>query len=131
MADHSFTRYGAVVLIALALVGVVAVLWLLARRKLTMTYAIVWTFSFVGLALLVFAPPLLDLAVRALGTREPGGAVRLLAMITVVAFLLFFSARLSMLTDRVDDLVQKVALIEFSLREELEQKTTEQRTRDH
>ena len=130
MADSAFTRYGAVVLVALALVGAVTVLYLLARRKLTMTYSIVWIFSFAGLALLVLAPPLLNLAARAMGTREPGGVVRLFAMVAVVAFLLFFSVRLSMLSDRFDELAQRVALLDFSRREGCERKTSEERGRN-
>jgi hypothetical protein len=91
-----------------------------------MAYAIVWVLLLLGMDLLVAFPPLLRVAMRVLGTAEILGALRLLALMTIVGFLIFFSVKISVLTNRFEDLVQRLALADF----DRPKKTTPQAARD-
>ena len=111
-----FTPLGAAVLLGIGVIGVAFCLFLVGRRKLTLGYAMVWVALFCGLNLLVAFPPLLRLAMALLGTTESMGALRLLALVVIVAFLIFFSVRISVLTFRFEELVQRTALAEYDTR---------------
>ena len=91
MHDSPFSLTGTLVLVLIGLLGIVFCLTLVGRRKLTMSYAIVWVLLLIGMELLVGFPPLLRLAMKVLGTSEALGALRLLALVTIVAFLIFLS----------------------------------------
>lgn len=112
-----FTLHGALVLVAIGVGGAALSLRLLARRKLTIGYAIVWTLAFLGLGLLVAVPSLLLAAGDVLGAVRPEGALRLLAVVTMLGFLLFLSIEVSVLSRRLEDLAQQLALLENALRE--------------
>jgi hypothetical protein len=117
---NPFTVSGTIVLLLIGLLGIVFCLALVGRRKLTMAYAMVWVLLLVGMDLLVAFPPLLRVAMKVLGTAEILGALRLLALVTIVGFLIFFSVKISVLTNRFEDLVQRLALAEYDHRKESE-----------
>lgn len=116
MSGSPFTLVGAIVLLVIGLLGIVFCLVLVARHKLTMSYAVVWVLLLVGMELLVGFPPLLRLAMMVLGTAETQGALRLLALVTIVGFLIFFSVKISVLTNKFEDLVQRMALADYDAR---------------
>ena len=117
VTDGTFTPRATLVMTCIALLGVLFTIWLLSRRKFTMSHAIVWVAAFGGMAVLVLVPSLLALVSRVLSTGSPGGGLRLLAMTTITAFLLLLSVRVSVLTHRLEDLVQQIGLLEHDLRE--------------
>ena len=116
MSGSPFTLTGTVVLLLIGVLGIVFCLVLVGRRKLTMAYAIVWVLLLVGMEILVAFPPLLRLAMMVLGTAETLGVLRLLALVTIVGFLIFFSVKISVLTYRFEDLVQRMALADYEAR---------------
>lgn len=118
MSGSPFTLVGAIVLLIIGLLGIVFVLSLVARHKLTMSYAVVWVLLLVGMDLLVGFPPLLRLAMLVLGSSETLGALRLLALVTIVGFLIFFSVKISVLTNKFEDLVQRMALADYDARKD-------------
>ncbi len=120
MTKNPFTSGGTIVLTCIALLGIAMTLWLLSRRKFTMAHAIVWIGAFLGLAVLVLVPSLLALTGRVLSTTGPDGSLRLMAMTVITGFLLFLSVRVSVLTHRFEDLVQRAGQMEFELRERIE-----------
>jgi hypothetical protein len=119
MRDSSLSLTGTIVLVLIGLLGIAFCLALVGRRKLTMSYAIVWVLLIVGMELLVGFPPLLRLAMRILGASEALGALRLLALVTIVAFLIFFSVKVSVLTNRLEELVQRLALVDYNVRNQI------------
>jgi hypothetical protein len=121
MSDKAlpFSLPATAVLLAFALLGVLTSLVLLARRKLTMSYTIVWISAFLGAGVLISVPYLLSSVARMLSSDAPDGALRLLAFLTVVGFLVFFSVKVSELTHRLEDLIQRMALVDYSLREQI------------
>ena len=119
VSHTEFTVVGTVVVLGGLFAAVYMCLRLLRTRQLTMAYAMVWLGAFAGAALLVAAPPLLHLVGRLLGTPDDLGALRLLAIATIAGFLVFFSVKISVLTHRLEDLAQRVGLMEFSLRQSI------------
>ena len=119
MHDSPFSLTGTLVLLLIGLLGIAFCLMLVGRRKLTMSYAIVWVLLLIGMELLVGFPMLLRLAMKVLGTSEALGALRLLALVTIVAFLIFFSVKVSVLTNRFEELVQRLALVDYELRNQI------------
>ena len=114
-----FTAGGRVLLVAASVLGGALCMTLLARRKLTMPYAIVWIGALAGFGLLVALPPLLHAASALLDTTHLEGAIRLLAMTLVFGFLLFFSVKISEVTHRLEELAQRVGLLEYALDEKI------------
>ena len=92
---------------------------LLARRKLTMAYALVWMGAFLGMALLLTVPSLLSTISHVLQSASPEGALRLMAMTLMVGFLMFFSVKISTMSNRLEELAQRVGLMEYALEERM------------
>jgi hypothetical protein len=117
MWSFPFSLQGTLVLIGFGLLGLLFILRFLSRRSLTMSYAIVWILVLLGMLVLVGVPPVLTFVGNLLGTAQPEGAIRLLAMAVMAGFLLFLSVKVSVLTYRLEDLSQRLSLQEYEHRE--------------
>lgn len=120
------TRYGQLVLIALVAVITAAVLWLMARRRLTMGFGLFWLVGFAGLAALVASKSLLIFIAGLLGTLYPDAAIRVLAFVVLLCVQIYFSVRLSQQEDRLAEMGQAIALLEHELRDARRQETDAQ-----
>jgi hypothetical protein len=118
-----FSPAATLVLLLICLVAAFVCVGLLGRRKLTMGYTLVWLVVIGGLALLISVPHLVNVLSRVLASGTPDGVLRLLAFTTIVGFLLFFSVKVSELTNRIDDLVQRLALFDHEQRKQLREHT--------
>lgn len=114
-----FSLPATAVLLVIAAFAVAVCVGLLSRRKLTMTYALVWVFAFGAFSLLITVPHLLNRVAMILSSTSPDGAIRLLAFVTIVGFLIFFSVKVSELTHRLEDLAQQAALADLAHRERI------------
>ncbi len=111
------TLYGQVVLLALVGVITAAVLWLMARRRLTMGFGLFWLVGFAGLTALVASKSLLIFIAGLLGTLYPDAAIRVLAFVVLLCVQIYFSVRLSQQEERLAQLAQAVAFMEHELRQ--------------
>jgi FtsH-binding integral membrane protein len=111
------TRYGQLVLIVMVVVITAAVLWLMARRRLTMGFGLFWLVGFAGLAALVASKSLLIFIAGLLGTLYPDAAIRVLAFVVLLCVQIYFSVRLSQQENRLAEMGQAVALLEHELRQ--------------
>jgi hypothetical protein len=104
----------------LCLLGVLFCLSLLSKRKLTFPFALLWIVAFlVGGAAFAVLPYLVQLSVGVAGLApgyEFGVTVLGAALICV---LLYLSVRISVLTQRFEELAQKVAISRFDLEEQI------------
>lgn len=117
-----FSSTATLLLLGIAALGVLSCVVLLSRRKLTMSYTLTWIGAFVAFSALISVPHLLAQIGKMLATGTPDGALRLLAFATIVGFLIFFSVKISELTNRLEDLAQRVALLDHALRERIDRK---------
>lgn len=110
------TRYGQLVLLVLIAVVMSVVLHLMARRRLTMGFGLFWLMGLLGLAALVSSRSLLVAIAGVLGTLYPDAAIRLLAFVALLGVQIYLSVRLSLQENRLAELGQQVALLEYELR---------------
>jgi hypothetical protein len=104
---------------------VIAGLWLITliinlvrTRKLHVGYAVIWLLAVSGLIVMVAVPPLLDLITRAVGAIFPASALSLLAFVFIFLVLIFISVQLSMLSSRVTEMAQSLAMSKLREQEE-------------
>jgi hypothetical protein len=105
-----FTVHGRITTAAVALLGAVQIYRWVARRKLGVGYGLVWLGTCLGILLVAAMPSLLVWLGRMAGSREPEGALRLAGFLFIAAILLYLSLKASALEDKLERLVQSIAL---------------------
>ena len=107
-----------IIIIDLAGLALIALLVNLVRtRKLYVGYAAIWLLSTAGLVLTVSIPSLLGIVTDAAGAVFPVSALTLLALIFIIVMLIFFSVRLTTLSEHQTELIQAFALKDLLARE--------------
>ncbi len=107
-----------IIIIDLAGLALIALLVnLLRTRKLYVGYAAIWMVSTAGLLLTVSIPSLLGVVTEAAGAVFPVSALTLLALIFIIVMLIFFSVKLTTLSERQSELIQTFALKDLLARE--------------
>jgi hypothetical protein len=112
------TIQGIIVIDILGLFLIVLIINLARTQKLYIGYAAIWLLSTGGLIVAVSLPPLLDFITRAVGAIFPVSALTLLAFVFVFVLLIFFSVKLTALSERQAQLIQALALRDNLLSEE-------------
>jgi hypothetical protein len=107
-----FSVQGRIVLCLLGAAGLAQIVRWLARRRLGLGYGLIWTALFASLLLVAAFPQLVHGLARVLGSREPEGALRLGGFTFVIAVLLYLSLKTSRLQQRLNHLVQEIAVRE-------------------
>ena len=108
--------------------GLIAfILQLVRTHKLHVGYAIIWSLSLIMLMITVSFPPFLNFVTKAVGAIFPASALSMLAFMFIFLVLVFFSIKLSTLSNRQVELIQYLALKEMPAEEEGPMK---QETRD-
>jgi len=85
---------------------------LIRRRKLKEEYSWIWLATGFLIFLLVVCYPLLFLVSKVIGTLAPANALFLCGFLFLILITLFFSVKLSQISEKVKILAQKIALLE-------------------
>ncbi len=129
-----FTPHGRLTTAALAIIGALLVYRWVARRKFGVAYGLVWLATFLGVLLVAMVPSLLLWLGRLAGSREPEGALRLAGFLFIAVILLYLSLKASAQEEKLERLVQAIALREaLATREEgpaAEQRSPDPRDRN-
>jgi hypothetical protein len=112
---------GKLLLVAVAVALGFIVISMLRRRRLHEDYALVWLAMIAGMVVVVASGWVLRLVTRLVGARYPASALTLISLAVIFVFLVLYSTRLSVLSDKVRDLAQEVALLRARLGEGEEQ----------
>jgi hypothetical protein len=112
---------GKLLLVAVAVALGFVVVSMLRRRRLHEDYALVWLAMIAGMVVVVVSEQVLRLVTRLVGARYPASALTLISLAVIFVFLVLYSTRLSVLSDKVRDLAQEVALLRARLGEEEKQ----------
>jgi len=103
-------------LIDLVGLGLIALIINLVRtRKLHVSYAVVWVLAVLAVIVLVSTPPLLDAITIAFGAIFPASALSLMGFVFIFLALVFISMQLSILSARVVEIAQFIALNKTSV----------------
>jgi hypothetical protein len=112
------TIQGIIVINIFGLCLIALIINLARTQKLYVGYAVIWLLSTVSLLLMISIPPLLQVVTKAVGALFPVSALTLLAFVFIFVLLIFFSVKLTALSERQAQLIQTLALKDALLREE-------------
>ena len=113
------TTWGQIFIVSLGLTGLIMILDLLRRRKLTVEYSLLWLGIFAVVTVVVTSRRLMGWIAQGVGAIYPVSAFTLLGFVFVFGILIYYSHRLSMLTDQMRELIQYVAIMENRLEDRI------------
>ena len=106
----------------LALVFVLAVsaivlIWLLLKDKIHIEYALLWFFALILGVAIASSNRFLMFTTRLIGAKIPASALAYLGFAFIFFVLIYFSTRISVLSNKLKNLTQYVALLEKELKD--------------
>ena len=106
----------------LALVFVLAVsaivlIWLLLKDKIHIEYALLWFFALILGVVIASSNRFLMFMTRLIGAKIPASALAYLGFAFIFFVLIYFSTRISVLSNKLKNLTQYVALLEKELKD--------------
>ena len=108
---------GRLLLVVVAATMAVVVVGMLRRRRLHEEYALVWLGMLLVMAVVVASEWMLFLVTRLVGARYPASALTLISLAVVFLFLILYSTRISVLSDKVVRLTQELAILKAERQE--------------
>ena len=102
---------GRLLLVAVAFVMSAVVVHMLRRRRLHEEYALVWLGMLAVMLLVVASRGTLFLVTRLVGAKYPASALTLISLAVIFLFLILYSTRISVLSDKVVRLTQELAIL--------------------
>jgi hypothetical protein len=106
---------GQIFIIALSLLLVLYVLNALRKRKINEEYCLWWIFIMVATDILVLNQHLLMKITHLIGALVPISTLTLFALVLMLMILIYFSMKISVLTNQVKELIQAYALLKKEL----------------
>lgn len=100
----------------MGIVIVLGIIELVRRRKLNEEYSFLWLIIGVLLLMITFFPQLIYFISGFIGTELPINTLFFTGIIFLMLLGLFFSLKISILSNRVKKLSQKIAILEFELK---------------
>lgn len=102
--------------IILGILIVFGIIDLVRRRKLNEEYSFLWLIIGVILLLITFFPHIIEFISGMFGTELPINTLFFTGIIFLMLLGLFFSLKISILSNRVKKLSQKIAILEFEIK---------------
>lgn len=90
---------------------------LLKRRKLNEEYCLWWLFIITATMILVVRQDLLLFITHAIGALVPVSTLTLFGLLLILGMLIYFSTKISILSNQVKDLSQYIAILKNELTE--------------
>jgi hypothetical protein len=106
--------------ISLSVVILVGIIDLVRRRRLREEYSFLWLVLGFGLLGLTIFPDILSALSQIVGIILPVNTLFFVGLLFVFLICLYFSLRISSLTNQVKNLIQEVALLESRLQKKVE-----------
>lgn len=99
------------IVMLIALAGLVSIIWMVRRQYLKERFAILWIVVAAGMIGLVLARPLLDQLSEFLGIRSGTSTLFLIAMLFLLAIVLYLSVAVSRMEEKIRDVAEAYALL--------------------
>ncbi|MHC4476805.1 MAG: DUF2304 domain-containing protein [Planctomycetota bacterium] len=110
MSKPEIGMQGIIIINIMGLGLIILILNLIRTRKLYVGYGALWLLMTLGMMAIISIPPVLNTITRAVGATFPASALSLMAFALIFVILIFFSLKLSTLSERVIELTQALAL---------------------
>jgi len=104
-------------LVFVLVVSAALLIFLLMKDKIHVEYALLWFFALLLGGVIASSNRFLMFLTRLIGAKVPASALSYLGFAFILFVLIFFSTRISVLSNKVRDLTQYVALLEKELKD--------------
>jgi hypothetical protein len=101
---------GQLFIVTISVLLIIYVLDALRRKKINEEYCLWWICIMIATDFLVLNPPLLLKITHVIGALVPISTLTLFALVFIIAILIYFSMKISILTNQVRSLIQTVSL---------------------
>jgi len=106
-----------IILSAILFLIFLVVIYLLLKRRLNIEYSIIWLFVILVATFIVSSNKFILFFTSLIGTRQPASTLSVLSISFIFIVLIYFSMKISMMSTRLKDLIQYIALLEKRLRD--------------
>ncbi len=111
---------GRIILIVLDIVFIFFIFSLLKRRKISETLALLWLAVSVGMVVIISHHGLLMQFTHWLGAKYPASALTMIGLLFITSLLLYFTIKVTQLSNKVMSLVQETAIQKKELEDRVE-----------
>ena len=110
---------GKILLAALGLIFIMFLFSLLKKRRMTESFALVWLAVSIGMVIVVSSNTVLMGVTHALGAKYPASALTMIALLFIFSILLYFTLKLSTLTQKQRELIQELCIQNLKFEERI------------
>ena len=93
------------------------VIYLLIKKKLNIEYSLIWIFLILIATLFISSNEVILFITKLIGAKQPASTLSFLSISFIFIVLIYFSMKISVISIRLKDLIQYVALFEKRLKE--------------
>jgi len=93
------------------------VIYLLIKKKLNIEYSLIWIFLILIATLFISSNEVILFITKLIGAKQPASTLSFLSISFIFIVLIYFSMKISVISIRLKDLIQYVALLEKRLKE--------------
>ena len=113
--DAGISLQGKIIIILLGIIFISFLFYLLKNRKISETLGLMWLTVSVGMVLVVINNSILMYMTHLLGAKYPASALTMIGLLFIISLLLYFTFKLSVLTQDLRTLVQQIAIKNMQL----------------
>ena len=110
---------GKILLAVLGLIFILFLFSLLKKRRITESFALAWLAVSIGMVIVVSSNTVLMGLTHALGAKYPASALTMIALLFILSILLYFTLKLSTLTQKQRELIQELCIQNLKFEERI------------
>ncbi|HZX11582.1 MAG TPA: DUF2304 domain-containing protein [Acidobacteriota bacterium] len=114
-------------LILIIALNVALIIYLLIKEKINVEYSLIWFFALIFAAIIVVSKKFLLFLTSLIGAKLPASTLAYLGFTFIFFVLIYFSTRISILSNKLKKLIQYTAFLEKK-QKELEKRKNNQST---
>lgn len=110
---------GKLLLAALGIIFILFLFSLLKKRRITESFALVWLAVSIGMIIVISSDIVLIAVTHAVGATYPASALTMIALLFIFSILLYFTLKLSTLTQKQREVIQELCIQNLKFEERL------------
>ncbi len=120
-ADAGISLQGKMIIILLGIIFITFLFYLLKNRKISETLGLIWLTVSIGMILVVVNNSVLLFTTHLLGAKYPASALTMIGLMFIISLLLYYTFKISILTQDLRALVQQIAIKNMQMENRLEE----------
>ena len=110
---------GKLLLAALGIIFILFLFSLLKKRRITESFALVWLAVSIGMIIVISSDIVLIAVTHAVGATYPASALTMIALLFIFSILLYFTLKLSTLTQKQREVIQELCIQNLKFEERI------------